>query len=81
MARGRRRRPTVLVYCHYDVQPTDPLDEWVRPPFEPRYEDDIVYARGAGDDKGQLVMHLAAAEAWLQGRGRRAREPALLLRG
>src|SRR6476619_935424 len=61
--------PTVLVYGHYDVQPADPLDEWVRPPFEPRYENDIVYARGAGDDKGQLVMHLAAAEAWLKGAG------------
>jgi acetylornithine deacetylase/succinyl-diaminopimelate desuccinylase-like protein len=63
-------KPTVLVYCHYDVQPTDPLDEWVRPPFEPRYEDDIVYARGCGDDKGQLYMHLKAAEAWLGGAGR-----------
>ena len=61
--------PTVLVYCHYDVQPPDPLDEWVRPPFEPRYENDIVYARGSGDDKGQLYMHLKAAEAWLQGAG------------
>jgi acetylornithine deacetylase/succinyl-diaminopimelate desuccinylase-like protein len=57
--------PTVLVYCHYDVQPADPLDEWVRPPFDPRHEDDRVYARGAGDDKGQLFMHLKAAEAWL----------------
>ncbi len=61
--------PTVLVYCHYDVQPPDPLDEWVRPPFEPRYENDIVYARGSGDDKGQLFMHLKAAEAWLRGTG------------
>ena len=51
------------------AKPTDPLDEWVRPPFEPRYEDDIVYARGTGDDKGQLYMHLKAAEAWLQGAG------------
>jgi acetylornithine deacetylase/succinyl-diaminopimelate desuccinylase-like protein len=59
--------PTVLVYCHYDVQPADPLDEWIRPPFEPRYEDDRVYARGSGDDKGQLFMHLKAAEAWLAG--------------
>ena len=59
--------PTVLVYCHYDVQPPDPLDEWIRPPFEPRYEDDRVYARGSGDDKGQLFMHLKAAEAWLAG--------------
>ncbi|HEX6655492.1 MAG TPA: dipeptidase [Candidatus Limnocylindria bacterium] len=62
--------PTVLIYCHYDVQPVDPIDEWVRPPFEPRYEDDRVYARGSGDDKGQLFMHLKAAEAWLQGVGR-----------
>jgi acetylornithine deacetylase/succinyl-diaminopimelate desuccinylase-like protein len=62
--------PTAVIYCHYDVQPTDPLDEWVRPPFEPRYEDDIVYARGSGDDKGQLFMHIKAAEAWLQGVGR-----------
>jgi acetylornithine deacetylase/succinyl-diaminopimelate desuccinylase-like protein len=60
---------TAVIYCHYDVQPVDPLDEWVRPPFEPRYEDDIVYARGSGDDKGQLFMHLKAAEAWLQGAG------------
>jgi acetylornithine deacetylase/succinyl-diaminopimelate desuccinylase-like protein len=57
--------PTVLVYCHYDVQPPDPLDEWVRPPFEPRHEDERIYARGVGDDKGQLFMHLKAVEAWL----------------
>ena len=61
--------PTAIAYCHYDVQPVDPLAEWVRPPFEPRYEDDIVYARGSGDDKGQLFMHLKAAEAWLKGVG------------
>jgi acetylornithine deacetylase/succinyl-diaminopimelate desuccinylase-like protein len=57
--------PTVLVYCHFDVQPTDPDDEWVSPPFEPRTEDGRIYARGAGDDKGQLFMHLKAVEAWL----------------
>ena len=62
--------PTVLVYCHYDVQPADPLDEWIRPPFEPRHEDDRVYARGAGDDKGQLFMHLKAVEAWMRTAGR-----------
>ena len=62
--------PTVLVYCHYDVQPPDPLDEWVRPPFEPRHEEGRIYARGAGDDKGQLFMHLKAAEAWLATAGR-----------
>ncbi len=62
--------PTVLVYCHYDVQPPDPLDEWVRPPFEPRHEDGRVYARGSGDDKGQLFMHLKAAEAWMRTSGK-----------
>jgi acetylornithine deacetylase/succinyl-diaminopimelate desuccinylase-like protein len=62
--------PTVLVYCHYDVQPADPLDEWIRPPFEPRHEDERVYARGAGDDKGQLFMHLKAVEAWMSAAGR-----------
>jgi acetylornithine deacetylase/succinyl-diaminopimelate desuccinylase-like protein len=63
-------RPTVLVYCHYDVQPPDPLDEWVRPPFDPRHEDGRIYARGAGDDKGQIVIHLKAAEAWMATAGR-----------
>lgn len=62
--------PTVLVYCHYDVQPADPLDEWIRPPFEPRHEDERIYARGAGDDKGQLFMHLKAVEAWMTTAGR-----------
>jgi len=57
--------PTVLVYCHYDVQPVDPLDEWRQPPFEPLRVDGRVYARGTGDDKGQLFMHLKVAEAWL----------------
>jgi acetylornithine deacetylase/succinyl-diaminopimelate desuccinylase-like protein len=62
--------PTVLVYCHYDVQPVDPLDLWVRPPFEPRVEDGRVYARGAADDKGQLHLQLRAARAWLETQGR-----------
>jgi acetylornithine deacetylase/succinyl-diaminopimelate desuccinylase-like protein len=61
--------PTVLVYCHYDVQPADPLEQWIRPPFEPRFEDGRCYARGAADDKGQLFMHLKAAEAYLAGAG------------
>jgi acetylornithine deacetylase/succinyl-diaminopimelate desuccinylase-like protein len=61
--------PTVLVYCHYDVQPVDPLDEWVSPPFEPRHDNGRIYARGVGDDKGQLFAHLKAAEAWLSTAG------------
>lgn len=63
-------RPTVLVYGHYDVQPADPLDEWIRPPFEPRHEDGRIYARGSGDDKGQVFMHIKAAEAWMRTAGR-----------
>ncbi len=59
----------MLIYCHYDVQPADPLDEWIRPPFEPRHEDGRVYARGSGDDKGQLFMHLKAVEAWMRTTG------------
>ena len=55
--------PTVLVYCHYDVQPVDPLDLWEHPPFEPFVRDGRVIGRGVADDKGQLVMHLGAIEA------------------
>ena len=58
--------PTVLVYGHYDVQPVDPLDQWLSPPFEPTVRGDDLYARGAVDDKGQVFIHLAAVEALLQ---------------
>ena len=53
-------KPTVLIYGHYDVQPVDPLTEWVSPPFEPTIRGDHVYARGASDDKGQLFTHICA---------------------
>jgi acetylornithine deacetylase/succinyl-diaminopimelate desuccinylase-like protein len=56
---------TVLVYCHYDVQPVDPVDLWDSPPFEPIVVGGRMLARGASDDKGQLHMHLRAAEALL----------------
>jgi acetylornithine deacetylase/succinyl-diaminopimelate desuccinylase-like protein len=62
--------PTVLAYAHYDVQPVDPLDLWVKPPFDPRVEGGRVYARGASDDKSHVHMHLQAVEAWLSVRGR-----------
>ncbi len=61
--------PTVLVYCHYDVQPVDPLDLWDTAPFEPFVRDGRVVGRGAADDKGQLHMHLRAAEALFATRG------------
>lgn len=57
-----RNYPTVLVYGHYDVQPAEPLDKWITPPFEPQIRDGRIYARGADDDKGQLFMHLKAFE-------------------
>ena len=59
-------KPTVLVYGHYDVQPPDPLELWDTPPFEPTRKGDDLYARGSSDDKGQLFMHVKAAEAYLQ---------------
>jgi acetylornithine deacetylase/succinyl-diaminopimelate desuccinylase-like protein len=62
--------PTVIVYCHYDVQPVDPLDLWDSPPFEPVVVGDRILARGAADDKGQLHLHLRATEAILATRGR-----------
>jgi acetylornithine deacetylase/succinyl-diaminopimelate desuccinylase-like protein len=56
-------KPTVLCYGHYDVQPPDPLEEWISPPFEPTVRDGNIYARGATDDKGQVYMHVKAVEA------------------
>ncbi|HZD30284.1 MAG TPA: M20/M25/M40 family metallo-hydrolase, partial [Candidatus Angelobacter sp.] len=56
-------KPTALCYAHYDVQPAEPLDEWITPPFEPTERNDNVYARGAVDDKGQLWMELKALES------------------
>jgi len=56
-------QPTVLCYGHYDVQPPDPLDLWDSPPFEPSVHDGNIYARGSSDDKGQMYMHIKAAEA------------------
>ena len=61
--------PTVVVYGHYDVQPPDPLELWTSPPFEPEFRDARLYARGAADDKGQLYLHVKAAEAHLKGAG------------
>ncbi|HEX5385098.1 MAG TPA: dipeptidase [Gemmatimonadales bacterium] len=55
--------PTVLLYGHYDVQPPDPLDEWISPPFDPTVRDGRIYARGAADDKGQVFCLLKAYEA------------------
>ncbi len=56
-------KPTVLCYGHYDVQPPDPLELWLSPPFEPVLRDGDIYARGSADDKGQMYMHIKAVEA------------------
>ena len=60
-------KPTVLVYGHYDVQPTDPIDEWLSPPFEPTERNGNLYARGAVDDKGQVWAQVKALESLLAG--------------
>lgn len=58
-------KPTVLFYGHYDVQPPDPFEAWVSPPFEPTIRDGRIYGRGAGDNKGQHFAQLLALESWL----------------
>ena len=60
---------TLLIYNHYDVQPPEPLQEWQSPPFAAEIRDGKLYARGAADNKGNLVARLCAVEAWLATRG------------
>ena len=64
--------PPSLCYAHYDVQPAEPLDEWISPPFEPTERNNNIYARGAVDDKGQLWMEVKALESLMQDRQRQA---------
>ena len=54
---------TVLIYGHFDVQPVDPIEEWSHPPFQPVLEDGRIYARGASDDKGNMLIPILAVEA------------------
>lgn len=62
-------KPTVLVYGHYDVVPASLEDGWDTDPFEPVEKNEIIYARGATDDKGQLFIHVKALEAYLKTSG------------
>lgn len=62
-------KPTILIYGHFDVQPVDPVELWTNPPFEPTIVDDRVYARGASDDKGNMLGPILAVEALLQSEG------------
>ncbi len=59
-------KPTVLIYGHYDVQPSDPDELWETPAFEPTVRDGKVYARGASDDKGQVYIHVNSVISWLK---------------
>src|SRR5436853_7403119 len=63
---GRR---TVLIYGHYDVQPPDPLDLWDSPPFEPVLKNGYVFARGATDNKGQILSHILGVQEALEQNG------------
>ncbi|GAA4435682.1 dipeptidase [Pontibacter saemangeumensis] len=59
-------KPTLILYGHYDVQPVEPIQEWVRAPFKPIVSGNYIYGRGASDDKGQLLAHVKALEAFLK---------------
>lgn len=63
------KRPTVLYYGHYDVQPPEPLDLWKTPPFEPNIREGYFYARGATDDKGQTFTHIKGLESVIKSTG------------
>ena len=65
-----RGAPTVVVYGHHDVQPVDPIELWHSDPFDPTVEGDVLRARGASDDKGQLLFHLLGVRAHLAAAGR-----------
>jgi acetylornithine deacetylase/succinyl-diaminopimelate desuccinylase-like protein len=67
---GAPGAPTVLIYGHYDVQPPDPLELWQSPPFEPTLRDGRLYARGASDDKGPMLIPIEVAEAFFAAQGR-----------
>lgn len=73
--------PVALVYGHYDVQPPDPLEEWESPPFEPTERDGNLYARGATDDKGQMLTHVKSVQSWLASKGELPLQVKLLIEG
>ncbi|MGH7295560.1 MAG: dipeptidase, partial [Polyangiaceae bacterium] len=63
---GAPGKPTLLVYGHHDVQPVDPLSEWVTPPFEPSLRGGRLWGRGVVDDKGQVFIHAKAVESFVK---------------
>src|SRR5579864_404920 len=62
-------KPTLLVYGHHDVQPVDPLAEWISAPFEPAVRDGRLWGRGVVDDKGQVYIHVKAIESFIETTG------------
>ena len=70
--------PTILVYGHHDVQPVDPIALWNTDPFDPTVDGPVLRARGASDDKGQLLFHLLGLRAHLAASGRTS--PAVTLK-
>ena len=62
-------KPTIMIYGHFDTQPIDPLELWTQPPFDPVIREDRIYARGASDDKGNMLIPILAAEAMLRTKG------------
>ncbi len=74
-------KPIALVYGHYDVQPPDPLAEWITPPFEPTVRNGAVFARGATDDKGQMLTHLQSVAAVLAAQGKLPLQVKFLIEG
>jgi acetylornithine deacetylase/succinyl-diaminopimelate desuccinylase-like protein len=78
---GAPGKPTLLCYGHYDVQPADPLDEWLSPPFEPTIRNDNIYARGAVDDKGQVWLVIKALELLMARDGKLPVNVKVLLEG
>jgi acetylornithine deacetylase/succinyl-diaminopimelate desuccinylase-like protein len=78
---GAPGAPTMLFYGHYDVQPVDPLNLWISPPFEATIRDGEIYARGSADDKGQVFMHFKAIEAHMKQNGRLPVNMKIILEG
>ena len=78
---GAPGKPTILFYGHYDVQPPDPLEEWKSPPFEPEVRGNDIFARGAADDKGQVLIQIKAVEGLLKTTGKLPVNVKFLLEG
>jgi acetylornithine deacetylase/succinyl-diaminopimelate desuccinylase-like protein len=74
-------KPTALFYGHYDVQPTDPDDEWLSPPFEPTERDGNLYGRGTCDDKGQVWSQVKALESLITTNGKLPLNVRVILEG